>query len=101
MGVTGQVPDIASADSRLSGNASSATLPRISARAMIPSRQTSRGRRRSASRRPAPGREARKPPCQQLSHKYQASVPGDRNTNEIPGAGGAPSTRGGHSTLLT
>jgi hypothetical protein len=41
--------------------------------------------RRSASRRPTPGREARKSPCQQLSHKYQASVTGNRTANEITG----------------
>jgi hypothetical protein len=43
--------------------------------------------RRGAPRRPTPGREARKSPCQQLSHEYQASVPGDRRANEIAGAG--------------
>jgi hypothetical protein len=43
--------------------------------------------RRSASRRPTPGREARKSPCQHVDHKYQASVPGDRRANEIAGAG--------------
>ena len=57
--------------------------------------------RRSASRRPTPGREARKSPCQQISHEYQASVPRDRKANEIAGAGCVPSTRGGLSTPLT
>ena len=41
--------------------------------------------RRSPSRRPTPGREASKSPCQQLSHEYQASVPGYRTANEIAG----------------
>jgi hypothetical protein len=39
--------------------------------------------RRSASRRPTAGREARKSPCQHVDHKYQASVPADRRANEI------------------
>jgi hypothetical protein len=48
--------------------------------------------RRSASRRPTPGREARKSPCQQLNHEYQASVPGDHKANEIArGRGACPS----------
>ena len=43
--------------------------------------------RRSASRRPTQGREARKSPCQHSSHNYQANVPGGRRANEIAGAG--------------
>jgi hypothetical protein len=42
--------------------------------------------RRSASRRPTPGREARKSPCQHVDHNYQVTVPGDRRANEIAGA---------------
>ena len=44
--------------------------------------------RRSPSRRPTPGREASKSPCQQHSHEYQASVPGYRTANEIAGPAG-------------
>ena len=43
--------------------------------------------RRSASRRPTPGREARKSPCQQLSHNYQASVAQTARRAKIAGAG--------------
>jgi hypothetical protein len=43
--------------------------------------------RRSASRRPTPGREAAKSPCQHVDHKHQASGPGDYTANEITAAG--------------
>ena len=43
--------------------------------------------RRSASRRPTPGREAAKSPCQHVDHKHQASAPGDYTANEITAAG--------------
>lgn len=41
--------------------------------------------RRSASRRPTLGREARKSPCQHVDHNQQANVPAVRRSSEIAG----------------
>jgi hypothetical protein len=57
--------------------------------------------RRSASRRPTPGQEARNSPCQHLRHRYKASVTADRTANEIAGARMRACTRSGLQRGMT